>query len=85
MLEMRDGSMIKVTVAHWYTPKDKNIDLEGITPDILVRLMADDYRNEFDRQKVFSEKVMTEMIAGKKMNEIIEYYKNNPEEISGLK
>ena len=31
-----DGSELKVTIARWYTPKGKNIDKQGITPDITV-------------------------------------------------
>lgn len=30
------GSMIKVTIAHWLTPKGNQIDKNGITPDIAV-------------------------------------------------
>ncbi len=31
-----DGSSLKVTIAKWYTPKDRGIDGQGITPDIVV-------------------------------------------------
>ena len=31
-----DGSELKVTIARWYTPKGKNIDKQGITPDTVV-------------------------------------------------
>ncbi len=30
---LNDGSSIKITIARWYTPKDVNIDKEGIQPD----------------------------------------------------
>ena len=30
------GSEMKVTIARWYTPNGKNIDKQGITPDVLV-------------------------------------------------
>lgn len=33
---LSDGGILKVTVARWYTPSGKNIDKEGITPDIVV-------------------------------------------------
>ena len=32
-----DGSELKVTIARWYTPKGKNIDKQGITPDVVVQ------------------------------------------------
>lgn len=85
MFSLGDGSMVKVTVAHWYTPNDKNIDAEGITPDILVYLTANDYREAFDRQKKLAEKVLSELISGKSQSEMIEYYKNNSEKILELK
>jgi carboxyl-terminal processing protease len=31
-----DGSALKITVAEWFTPNGKNINKEGITPDVLV-------------------------------------------------
>jgi len=31
-----DGSELKVTIARWYTPDGKNIDKQGITPDVTV-------------------------------------------------
>jgi carboxyl-terminal processing protease len=31
------GSEMKVTVARWYTPAGKNIDKQGITPEVLVQ------------------------------------------------
>lgn len=31
-----DGSELKVTIARWYTPNGKNIDKQGITPDVVV-------------------------------------------------
>ncbi len=34
--ELPDGSTLKLTVAKWYTPKNRSISEQGITPDILV-------------------------------------------------
>lgn len=31
-----DGSALKLTIANWFTPKDRAIDKQGIEPDILV-------------------------------------------------
>jgi carboxyl-terminal processing protease len=35
---LSDGSQLNVTIAHWYTPSDVNIDEEGIVPDIEVEM-----------------------------------------------
>lgn len=36
-----DGSAIKLTVARWYTPKDRQIDKEGIMPDVVLDNMVE--------------------------------------------
>ena len=42
LLNLSDGAVLKVTVAKWYTPKGKNINKEGISPDKKVILSAED-------------------------------------------
>lgn len=34
--ELPDGSALKLTIAKWYTPKGRQIDTEGIAPDVVV-------------------------------------------------
>ncbi len=41
--DLHDGSMVKLTVAKWFTPLDKNIDSEWIEPDIEVDFKKEDY------------------------------------------
>lgn len=50
VLELPEGRLLKVTVAKWYTPKDKNINGEGINPDRVVKLTADDSNKGLDPQ-----------------------------------
>ncbi len=45
-----DGSVLKVTIARWYTPKGINIDKEGIKPDTEVKLTDDDTKAGKDPQ-----------------------------------
>jgi len=33
---LSDGSEVKITIAHWYTPNGVNINKKGITPDVVV-------------------------------------------------
>ncbi|MDQ5913859.1 MAG: carboxyl-terminal processing protease [Patescibacteria group bacterium] len=41
MIELSDGSRVKITIAHWFTPKGKTIDKEGIEPVVKVSEGAD--------------------------------------------
>ncbi len=45
------GSVLKVTIARWYTPSGKNIDKEGIEPDQKVERSDEDYTAGRDPQK----------------------------------
>ena len=38
IIELEDGSGLKLTVARYYTPKDRSIQELGIEPDVTVRL-----------------------------------------------
>ena len=45
-----DGSSLRVSVAKWLTPSGKNINGEGLNPDIEVDLTDEDYNNDRDPQ-----------------------------------
>ncbi len=47
---LSDGSMMKVTIAKWFTPKDRGIDEKWIDPDVAIWLTDEDYKNIYDRQ-----------------------------------
>lgn len=49
-IELGDGSLLKVTIAKWYTPNGKNINNEGITPNSIVGLTQADIDNGIDPQ-----------------------------------
>jgi carboxyl-terminal processing protease len=38
VINLERGAMLKVTVAKWYTDKGKNVNGEGLTPDIIVNI-----------------------------------------------
>ena len=50
LLDLGGGTMLKVTVARWYTPNGKNITEEGIKPDREVLLTAEDVNAGKDPQ-----------------------------------
>lgn len=39
---LSDGSGLRVTTAHWFTPDGREIDGEGLTPDIVVEFTPED-------------------------------------------
>lgn len=50
VIDLKDGASLKVTVAHWYTPKGVNIGKSGIKPDVEVKLTSEDYNASRDPQ-----------------------------------
>ena len=48
--EFMSGELLRVTIAKWYTPKGKNINGEGIKPDIEVERTFDQINKEIDPQ-----------------------------------
>lgn len=50
-----DGSSLRVTIAKWFTPKDRGIDKTGLEPDIVVEIEEEDVEKEFDRQRAEAE------------------------------
>jgi carboxyl-terminal processing protease len=47
---LSDGGELKVTIARWYTPNGKNIDKQGLTPDITVKISDADSKAGKDPQ-----------------------------------
>ena len=48
--EFANGSALKLTIARWLTPNGRQIDGDGITPDIEIELTEDDYNADLDPQ-----------------------------------
>ncbi|MBI4094593.1 MAG: S41 family peptidase [Candidatus Liptonbacteria bacterium] len=47
---LKDGSSLKVTTAHWVLPSGKILEGEGIPPDVEVALTEEDVKNKKDPQ-----------------------------------
>ena len=73
---LSDGSMVKITIAKWFTPNDINIDKEWITPDVEVSFKDEDYENNYDRQLEEAKKVLKSFIENDFINLSIDKYKN---------
>lgn len=50
LIDLSNNSLLKVTSAHWYTPKGGSIDKTGITPDIEVERSYSDINSNKDPQ-----------------------------------
>jgi carboxyl-terminal processing protease len=48
--EFSDGSAVKLTIARWLTPKERQIDKEGIKPDVEIVPTEEDAKAEKDPQ-----------------------------------
>ena len=48
--ELTGGELLRVTIAKWYTPKGKNINGEGIKPDIEIERTFEQINKEIDPQ-----------------------------------
>lgn len=44
------GASLHLTIAHWYTPNDKNLSTEGLTPNIEVKMTEEDVNANKDPQ-----------------------------------
>ena len=50
LFDLSNGTLLKVTTAEWYTPKDRSINKEGITPDVEVKRSFEDINAMRDPQ-----------------------------------
>lgn len=75
--EMKSGSLLKLTIANWYTPKGRSIEKNGIEPDIEVSFQPEDYENEYDRQLEEAKKVLQKFQSIGSLQLAIDQYKND--------
>ncbi len=50
LVDLKDGSAVKVTIARWLTPNGRNINKDGLKPDIEVKLTEEDMKENRDPQ-----------------------------------
>jgi carboxyl-terminal processing protease len=51
LINLKDGGVLKVTIARWFTPNGRNIDKEGIEPDQKVEISEEDVKAGRDPQR----------------------------------
>ncbi|MEO6761870.1 MAG: S41 family peptidase [Candidatus Saccharimonadales bacterium] len=59
LLPFADGSSLKVTIASWYRPNGQDLNHKGITPDKVVKMTDEDYKNGTDPQLIAAEAYLT--------------------------
>ena len=50
LFDLSNNTLLKVTTAEWYTPNDRSINKEGITPDVVVERSYEDINAMRDPQ-----------------------------------
>lgn len=76
VINLDDGDALKITVAHYYTPKDRMIDGKGIAPDLLLDLKA--YKKKLKIGKDDKTKVSREDFDKFQRDEALTYLKKMP-------
>jgi len=77
--DLSSGWTLKLTIARWFTPKNKNIDKEWIEPDIEIRFLKEDYENDYDRQLEEAKKVLNNFIKYGSLKLSVDEYNNSTE------
>jgi len=74
-----NGSLLKLTVAEWFTPQGNSIEDWWISPDIEINFQDDDYDAWYDRQLEEAKKVLESYIEKSTLALAIEAYKTQAE------
>ncbi len=61
--ELSDGSTLRITIAHFFTPSGADINQVGIEPDIAVEITDDDRKAGQDPQMEAAVKAVKELVA----------------------
>lgn len=59
---LSDGSIMRVTIARWYTPLDRSIDGTGLQPDTVIELSEEDRSRNIDSQLEAAVEYLTEQL-----------------------
>ena len=65
LLPLTSSSAVKITVAKWLTPQGKQINHEGIAPDVVVDYTQEDFENGRDPQYLRALDILKQMITQK--------------------
>jgi carboxyl-terminal processing protease len=60
-----DQGAVRITIARWLTPKDRQIEGTGLTPDVYVEVSAEDRQAQRDPQLEVALEVLRSIISGR--------------------
>lgn len=60
VINLSDGSAVKLTVSNYFTPNGNNIHKIGIEPDVVVEFDAEQYREGYDNQLESAKEILME-------------------------
>ena len=63
LIDLQDGTYLKLTIAEYYTPSGRSINMTGITPDVEVEYEVDEENPDADNQLDKALEVVQEQIA----------------------
>jgi C-terminal processing protease CtpA/Prc len=81
LFTLSDGSELRVTIARWFTPDDRAIHGEGLTPDIEVSSPFSDLRDTQEQLDGLVEDLAQGRIDQKRFDELSARYREEIEEI----
>jgi carboxyl-terminal processing protease len=58
-----DNGAVRITIAKWLTPNKRTIHEIGLTPDVVVEMTEEDYKNKLDPQLDKAVEVLLEIIG----------------------
>jgi len=67
---LRNDGELKITIAKWYTPKNRGIDGTGIQPDIESKILNEDFENKYDRVLEDGITALKKLIWGTQVTEL---------------
>ncbi len=63
IFDLKDGTCVKLTIAEYFTPKGRNINGKGITPDVEIEYEKNEEDPEADNQLDQALEVLKEKIG----------------------
>lgn len=75
VIDLDNGGAVKITVAHYYTPKDRLIDGKGIAPDLVLDQESYKKKNQVKAEEGKTKKITREEFNDFQKSEALAYLK----------